>query len=127
MTQQQQTPNPTPAQAAHPAEGNQNQARNGASQGPVQTVRSGAIGGSIWQNKNDRIGVTFSRAWKNAEGESGHSKTFYAGNRAQLHEVIDKACDVAEALERATAIRINQLSDGVSKESAGDQGGETDR
>ena len=108
---QQHQPNPTPAATTPEA---QPQTK---SPGPVQTVRSGAIGGSIWQNQNDKIGITFSRSWKNQQGESGHSKTFYAGNRAQLHEVVDKACDIAEALERAVGNRINQLSDSVAKES----------
>lgn len=82
-----------------------------AKNSPVQTVRAGAIGGSIWRSETDNIGITLSRAWKAEDGRSGHSKTFYAGNRKQLHEVVDQACDIAEALERTIGKRVDQLTD----------------
>lgn len=98
---------------------NQNQAspQGQSTNGPVQTVRSGAIGASIWQNENDTISITLSRSWKPSETEDfRHSKNFFARNRGQLHEAIDKACDVAEGLERALKKRVEKLSAEVKNE-----------
>ena len=97
--------------------GNQTAPQGQSTNGPVQTVRSGAIGASIWQNENDTISITLSRSWKPSETEDfRHSKNFFARNREQLHETIDKACDVAEGLERALKQRVQKLSGQVSNE-----------
>lgn len=82
---------------------------------PVHTVRSGAIGASIWQNKNDNFGITFSRSWKSQDGDTGHSKTFYAGNRKDLHAAVDAACDMAESFEQVAKRRIDELSSDVQE------------
>ena len=113
MHQQQQPPteNATPeANSQSPSTTNK----------PVQTVRAGAIGGSIWRSETDHIGITLSRSWKADDGRSGHSKTFYAGNRKQLHEVVDQACDIAEALERTLGKRVDQLKDNLKQEASND-------
>ncbi|MDC0936284.1 hypothetical protein OAS39_08340 [Pirellulales bacterium] len=88
--------------------------------GPVTTARSGAIGASVWANTTQSgkevFGITLSRAWKSQDGEkSGYSPTFYASNRDDLHRAIDSACDQAQAIERATARRIDQLQSDVGQ------------
>lgn len=86
---------------------------------PLQTARSGPIGASIWQNQNDKIGITLSRSWSPQEGETKYSSTFYAGNREDLHKAIDQACDIAQALERAVANRVDDLQTQVKEETRG--------
>ena len=110
---QQQQPN-QPSAAAQSA-ATQPEATDTGVARPVQTARSGAVGASIWQNNNDNFGITLSRSWKSKDGETGHSKTFYAGNRDDLHKAIDQACDIAQALERSVAQRIEQLGSDLTK------------
>lgn len=79
---------------------------------PVKTVRSGDIGASIWLDKSESgkeyYSISLSRAWKPKDSESfSYSHKYFAGNRANLHEAIDKACDVVERLEN----QANQSSD----------------
>jgi len=105
--QQQPTPTPDNAEAAEQTASSTNR--------PVQTVHSGAIGASVWQNKNDKFGITLSRSWKSEGEETQHSKTFYAGNREDLHKAIDQACDIAKALERSVEQRIQQLGSELSQ------------
>ena len=72
---------------------------------PIETVRSGAIGASIWLETGaegaEYFAITFSRSWKSkSSGKQGYSQKFFPRNREELHAVIDKACDAVEALER---------------------------
>ena len=72
---------------------------------PVQTVRDGAVGASIWLETGaegaEYYAITFSRAWKSKlSGKQGYSSKFFARNRQELHAVVDAACDAVEAIER---------------------------
>ena len=76
--------------------------------GPVETVRSGPIGASIWQEKSESgkeyLSISLSRSWKpNDSDQFKYSHKYFSRNRADLHEAIDKACDIVEALERKSA------------------------
>lgn len=76
--------------------------------GPVETVRSGPIGASIWQEKSESgkeyLAITLSRSFKANDNEPfKYSHKYFSRNRADLHEAIDKACDIVEALERKSA------------------------
>jgi len=73
--------------------------------GPVETVRSGPIGASIWQEKSESgkeyLAISLSRSWKPNDSEQfKYSHKYFSRNRANLHEAIDKAYDIVEALER---------------------------
>ena len=76
---------------------------------PVKTVRSGAIGASIWLETGAE-GVqyhtlTLSRSWRSKNtGKDGYSTKYFARNRADLHAAIDLACDAVEELERGEDI-----------------------
>ena len=71
-------------------------------QRPIQTFRSGAIGGSIWERQTND-GKTFydftvSRAWKNDE-KSGYSPNFGARNRDDVLKVVADCADWIEKQE----------------------------
>ncbi len=73
--------------------------------GPVETVRSGPIGASIWQDQSESgkeyLSISLSRSWKpNDSDQFKYSHKYFSRNRADLHAAIDKACDFVEALER---------------------------
>lgn len=76
--------------------------------GPVETVRSGPIGASIWQEKSESgkeyLAITLSRSFKTNDAEPfKYSHKYFSRNRADLHDAIDKACDIVEALERKSS------------------------
>lgn len=75
---------------------------------PVQTVRQGAIGASIWKETAaeglEYLTLTLSRSWASKNtGKTGYSQKFFAKNREELKAVIDLACDAMEELEQAQA------------------------
>lgn len=72
---------------------------------PIKTVRSGPIGISIWQEKSaegkDYVAFTLSRSWASKDGgKSGYSHKFFSGNRADLVNAINQACDAIERIEK---------------------------
>lgn len=73
---------------------------------PVETLRSGAIGASIWEEKasdgRTYHTISLSRAWKSQQDEtkSGYSQSFFARNRQDLVNVIHQACDAVERREK---------------------------
>jgi len=78
---------------------------------PVQTLRDGAVGASIWL-KNTRAGVfydvTFSRAWSDEEsGKSGYSQTFSDRYLDSLINVAEQAKQwIAEKKDNAETVTV---------------------
>ena len=95
MQQTQQTNNQSQPATAETDQGNRS---------PVETVRSGSIGASIWQETSqggkEYYAITVSRSWKaNDSDEYRYSNRYFSRNREDLHKAIDQACDRVEALE----------------------------
>ena len=88
---------PAPQEAAKQSKGN-----------PLaETIREGAIAANIFVGTS-KEGKSYhyfalSRSWKNAEGESGYSGSFYARNSDALSRVIASAADRCEELDSAKA------------------------
>ena len=75
----------------------------GEARKPVQTLRNGAIGGSVWL-KQSAAGYWYyhfslSRSWKSTStAKDGYSSGFFDRNREELHKTVDECCDYIEAM-----------------------------
>lgn len=63
---------------------------------PVHTIRSGAVGASIWRRQSPAGYVYFdyslTRSWKSlSSGNTGYSKNFFVRNQQELLQVIEQA------------------------------------
>lgn len=63
---------------------------------PVHSIRSGAVGASIWRRQSPAGYVYFdyslTRSWKSlSSGNTGYSKNFFVRNQQELLQVIEQA------------------------------------
>ena len=89
-----------------------NDEKNKETKKPVNTFRDGAAGASVWLKQSSQgfyyYDMSLSRSWKNVNGKAGYSQNFFSGNRDQLHNVVDQACDfIDEQNENAETVVID--------------------
>lgn len=63
-------------------------------QRPIDTVRMGAVQAAIWRNEHDgrtRYGVTLERTYRDTNGDSKSSKSFWRDDLLRLGKVLSKA------------------------------------
>jgi hypothetical protein len=74
-----------------------------AKQRPVETIRDGAIKAAIWRNDSENgvfHGVTFSRTYKNGEGELQDTNSYSGTQLLRLARLAGKAYDRAAKLTK---------------------------
>ena len=70
---------------------------------PVDEVRIGAVKAAIWRNETDngaRFNVTFSRSYKDSEGEWKSTSSFRRDDLLVLAKIADRAHSRIFALQR---------------------------
>lgn len=73
-------------------------------QRPVETLRDGAIKAAIWRNESEKgafFAVTFSRTYRNGDGNLKDTDSFSGTQLLQLARLADKAYDRAAKLTKA--------------------------
>jgi hypothetical protein len=70
---------------------------------PVQTLRDGAIKAAIWRNESENgvfHGVTFSRTFKNGQGDLQDTSSYSGTQLLRLARLAEKAYDRAAKLTK---------------------------
>ena len=83
-----------------------------AKQRPVETIRDGAIKAAIWRNESENgvfHGVTFSRTYKNGEGDLQDTNSYSGTQLLRLARLAGKAYDRAAKLTKE--VRANDNPD----------------
>lgn len=74
---------------------------------PAVTLTDGALRAAIWKNQGPNgpiFSVTFSRSYKNAEGEYRDSTSFSGANLLKIAKLAERAYSEAAALRERYAI-----------------------
>jgi len=80
---------------------------NQTKQRPVETLRDGAIKAAIWKNESENgpfFNVTFSRTYRNGDGELHDTDSFSGTQLLQLARLADKAYERTRKLTRAARV-----------------------
>ena len=80
---------------------------NQTKQRPVETLRDAAIKAAIWKNESENgpfFNVTFSRTYRNGDGELHDTDSFSGTQLLQLARLADKAYERARKLTRAARV-----------------------
>lgn len=87
---------------------------NQTKQRPVETIRDGAIKAAIWRNDSENgvfHGVTFSRTFRNGEGNLADTSSYSGTQLLRLARLAEKAYDRAGKLTKDARATDNADAD----------------
>jgi len=84
-------------------------------QRPVETIRDGALKAAIWKNESENgpfFAVTFSRTYKNGNGELHDTDSYSGAQLLRLARLAEKAYDRTAKLTKAARAETEHEDEG---------------